>query len=323
MFPLHTLRRLSGLAVVIGVATLAVPPNPALASHDHQTTIVSNNSVSDSVPQKSASVGCPSDMVVVGAGAEIGYTTDEVHITGIMPNRTGGSVSAYASEDDDGYLYNWRLTVTAVCASAPPGYEVVSEYHVATSDPSVAQVASCPSGKVLLGGGFDIHINNSGWQVPRNIPDVVANQLFSDAISDSFIVWAHEDEDGTSQLWVLTAYAICALPIPGMETVYSADGYYRDDRQSEIAVCPPDKHLLGVGGAVFPTTGEVSFLSIKPGRYNGEDYVIVKAAEDQNGISEDIYQYQGRWRLDAWVICAPTVTRPFPSIEPPIPPVAG
>lgn len=309
--------------MVIGVATLAVPAAPASASYEYRTTIVRNTSVSDSVAQKSVSVGCPPGMVVVGAGAEIGYTPDEVHITGIFPDRTGSVVYAYASEDDNGYHYNWRLTAIAVCAGTPAGYEIVSEYHVATSDPSVAQGASCPSGKVLLGGGFDIHITNSGWQVPRNIPDVVANQLFADAISDSFIVWAHEDEDGTPQSWVLTAYAICALPVPGMETVYSAGGYYRDDRQSEIAVCPPGKHLLGVGGAVFPTTGEVSFLSIKPGRYNGEDYVIVKAAEDQNGISEDIYQYQGRWRLDAWVICAPTVTRPSSSIEPSIPPVAG
>src|SRR5690606_2509703 len=103
--------------------------------------------------------------------------------------------------------------------------------------------------KVLLGSGYDVHINNSGWQVPRNIPDVVVNQLVAVPESDGLAAaWAYEDEDGTSLSWVLTVYAICAQPIAGLERVYSAGVYSRDDRRFEMAVCPPDKHLLGAGG---------------------------------------------------------------------------
>lgn len=299
-----TLRQVSVVAVAVAAGTLVLPAAPASASYLMPTTIVTNQSTSDSIAQKSVSVGCPSGTKVVGVGAEIGYTADQVHITGIVPSLSGGAVWAHASEDDTGYLYNWKLTVTAVCAPTPSGYEVVSDYHAATSDPSASASAYCPPDKVLLGGSADIHINNSGWAVPRNIPDVVVNQLLNSSTSEGVHAFAFEDGNGTSQMWTLTAYAICALPVSGLETVRSYGTYSRDDTRYELLTCPEGKHVLGVGGTIFPDTGEVSFTRVEPGTYNGDDFVAVEAVEDQDGLSEDVHL--GYWRMDAWAICAPT-----------------
>ena len=254
----RALRQLSIVLLVVGAGTLAVLPTSASASYLRATTIVSNQSAADGTVQKSVSVGCPSGMKVVGVGAEIGYTADQVHITGLVPSLSGGSVSAHASVDDTGYNYNWKLNVTAVCTVAPAGYEIVSDYHVATSDPSASMSAYCPSGKRLLGGSADVHINNSGWAVPRNIPDVAVNQLLASGTSEGVHAFAYEDGDGTALSWVLTAYAICALPATGLETVHSYGGYSRDDTRYERLDCPAGKQVLGVGGSVFPDTGEVA-----------------------------------------------------------------
>lgn len=160
-----------------------------------------------------------------------------------------------------------------MCTLAPDGYEVVSANHVATSDPSASMSAYCPTGKSLLGGR--VHAS------------------------------AYEDPNGTPLAWILTAYAICALPVTGLETVHSYGSESRDDTRYELLTCPAGKHVLGVGGNVYPSTGEVSFTRIEPGTYGGEDFVVLEAAEDQDGLSEDI-QF-GHWRMDAWAICAPTI----------------
>jgi hypothetical protein len=166
--------------------------------------------------------------------------------------------------------------------------------------------AYCPSGKVLLGGSADVYINNSGWAVPRNIPDVAVNQLLASSTSEGVHAWAYEDADGTSLAWVLTAYAICALPVTGLETVHWYGGYSSDDTRFHRLDCPAGKQVLGSGGTVFPGTGEVSFMTIEPGRYGGDDFVTLEATEDEDGLSQNVNL--GYWRMDAWAICAPTVT---------------
>jgi hypothetical protein len=295
----NSLRRV-GLVLVLGAGAVVLPAAPASAAYLSGVTIVSASSASDSVAQKSASVICPDDTVVVGVGASIAYTTDEVHITGVRPSRYG--VIAYASEDDSGYSYNWYLRVTAVCADAPAGYEIVSDYHVATSDPSATIAAYCSSGKVLLGGAADVAINNI-WTTPRNLPDVVVNRWsVLDFTTQGFSAYAFEDENGTTSQWVLTAFAICADPIVGLQTVTSWGYMQSGDSLYEVVACPPGTKVLSAGGHIFMDTGEVSFTELRPSSYNGDDFVMVRAAEDQTGMSG-----YGMWRMDAWARCAPSL----------------
>jgi hypothetical protein len=288
-------------AVVVAAGALVVPVAPASAAFLSPVTLVSAQSVADSVAQKSARVVCPSGTKLVGAGASIGYITDEVLITGIVPSSS--SATAYASEDDTGYLGTWYVKVTAACAPTPSGYEIVSSYHPVSSDPSVYASASCPAGKVMLGGNADVSINNSGWAVPRNIPDVNANQLLASSTSETMIAFAYEDSDGTTQQWILTVYAICADPVVSLQRVYSWGAMENTDTRYELLTCPAGTSVLSAGGHIFDSTGEVSFTTLTPGRYGTSSFVILEAAEDEDGLSG-----LGFWRMDAWATCAPTVT---------------
>jgi hypothetical protein len=54
---------------------------------------------------------------------------------------------------------------------------------------------------------------------------VVVNQLLTSSVSQGVHAFAYEDGNGTSLSWILTAYAICALPVTGLETVHSYGGY--------------------------------------------------------------------------------------------------
>jgi hypothetical protein len=283
----------------IGVGTLVLPAAPASASVLTGVTIVSAVSTADSVAQKSARVSCPAGLKVVGAGASIGYVANQVHITGVVP--WDNEVTAYASEDDTGYSYNWYVQVTAVCANPPSGYEIVSDYHARTSDPDASVSVNCPDGKVMLGAAADVYVNNT-WDQHQNIPDVVTNQLLHSSVSEGMLAFAYEDGDGTSSTWILKGYAICADPVPGLQVVYSWGGMTNTDNRYEMLTCPAGKRVLSVGGHIYFGTGEVSFTTMKPGRYNSTDYVMLEAAEDEDGMSA----YYGSWRMDAWATCAPS-----------------
>ena len=63
-------------------------------------------------------------------------------------------------------------------------------------------------------------------------------------------------------------------------------------------------------GRVRPSLIHRSFLTIEPGSYGGDDFAILEAAEDQDGLSEGVHL--GHWRMDAWAICAPTLAFPPP-----------
>jgi hypothetical protein len=264
-------------------------------------TIVSAVSATDSVAQKSATVSCPGRTNVIGTGASIGFAAQQVQITGVVPS--SGTVTVYGSEDDTGYSGNWYVQATAICANAPSGYEIVSDSHVLTSDPSASAAAYCPGTKRMLGGAADVGIKNLGTSLPHNIPDVAVNQLLAGSTSEGMIAFAFEDGNGTAKQWILTAYAICANPITGLQRVYSWGTSLSDDTRYEVVTCPSDTRVLSAGGEVFPNTGEVSFTTLTPASYFGSEYVVVEAAEDQNGLSG-----LGYWRMDAWATCAPSVT---------------
>jgi len=74
-----------------------------------------------------------------------------------------------------------------------------------STSPKVWQT-SCPSGKVVVGTGFDITGGKTGFS-PDALTNVVIDEVFP--LTDTVLVTAYEEE-ATSANWSVTAFAICA-----------------------------------------------------------------------------------------------------------------
>lgn len=127
------LRTVARLALVgaLAVTTMVTASAPApVASSPSVNAVpglitVSVSVTADSQSPKTATATCPGDTRVVGTGASIGgfgWAIGRVFIEAIIPmTRT---VTARASEDEDGIAQNWPLHVYAICADPLPGLEI-------------------------------------------------------------------------------------------------------------------------------------------------------------------------------------------------------
>lgn len=86
------------------------------------------------------------------------------------------------------------------------GLERVSSVSASNSDSPKTLLARCPTGKVVVGSGYDIVGGKSGAS-PNQETDVVVEQITP--FSSSVPVTAFEEEP-TSADWSVIAIAICA-----------------------------------------------------------------------------------------------------------------
>ena len=108
--------------------------------------IVSATSPDDSL-NKSVAVACPSGKAVLGTGATVIGAPAQIILDGIVPDPALTGVIANAVEDETGTGGNWELRVFAICATPPPGLELVT---VAAEDPDSdpsSVTATCPAGR--------------------------------------------------------------------------------------------------------------------------------------------------------------------------------
>jgi hypothetical protein len=92
-------------------------------------------------------------------------------------------------------------------AEAVPGLQRITRTSVSDSSTSKTVTANCPVGKRVLGGGATV-AGGRGQVVLERLEPVQT------ATNDRFVVGAREDGTGYSGNWRLTAYALCANPLP-------------------------------------------------------------------------------------------------------------
>ncbi len=148
--------------------------------------------------------------------------------------------------------------------------------------------AFCPAGKQLLGAGGDTTPGDG---------DVLLDDIRPSADLKTLKVNAVEDPDGASQSWFVQAFAICAVPPPGLERV-AATSALNSANKSVVATCPAGRRLLGTGAEVNGGNRHVLLEDITPN--SGLTAVTVKAVEDESGTS-------GNWSVIAYAICAQPV----------------
>jgi hypothetical protein len=164
--------------------------------------LVIATSPSDSF-NKSVTVACPAGKRVVGAAGGIVSGGGEVMLSAIAPNPALTSVTVTGEEDGNGTTASWNLAAHAICATPPPGLELVSVAGDPDSDPASGVTAPCPSGKNLLGTGAEI-VDGGGF--------VLLDDLRPNAALTTVTVTGFEGEDGHKGDWFLRGHAICANP---------------------------------------------------------------------------------------------------------------
>ena len=202
-------RRLPWLAVASllasGTVALAAPAHAVQGMTTRQVT-----SVHDSTAEKVVTVTCPAGTSAIGGSAVVGGTT-AVRVNTEVPDPTGYTV--LAREQRGGTTESWSVVVTAQCAptSSLPGLEYRRTTTTFDSASRHSVSATCSAGKKLIGLGGLIDSNGPGQDKL-----VLAAVRPSDDLT-SVVVTGAEDEGGYTGRVALTAVAVCANPLPGLD----------------------------------------------------------------------------------------------------------
>jgi hypothetical protein len=199
-----------------------------------------------------------------------------------------------------------RLTAVAVAlallgavhagsaSAAVPGLQKVRAISAIDSASSKTATASCPAGKRVIGGGGGLV-----WDLQHHTRDVVLTGLVPvHPLSgpDSYAVTAHEDQGGTTEDWWVESFALCADPIAGQHTVVAGGTFGSAASQAPQASCNPGERVLGTGGWIQDTGGQVGIQVSRAS--TGGTFSYFQAHEDADG-------YAGNWGLLAYAVCAP------------------
>ena len=104
---------------------------------------------------------------------------------------------------------------------------------------------------------------------------------------------AVEDQVGTPQFWAVQAYAICSVPLPGLEIVSATGAAGSGGFQGKSVDCAPGKNVIGVGGRINGGAGQVSLST----------QALFAARASASGL-EDRDGFAGNWSVTAFAVCA-------------------
>jgi hypothetical protein len=178
-------------------------------------------------------------------------------------------------------------------ALAVPGLARVDAASVTDSSAGKTVTADCPAGQRVVGGGGDV-ANGGG--------EVVLDRLQPEAAMDGverFVVGANEDGTGYGDDWQLTAYALCADPLPGQQILSATPPTgSSDSSQGSNVFCPAGQGQVGWGGRVNNGAGQVRITGLFQ-FYVGAPPIgtVLNAREDTDG-------YADSWSLSSYTVCA-------------------
>ncbi len=177
-------------------------------------------------------------------------------------------------------------------AEAVPGLQRITKTSVSDSSTSKKVAAKCPAGQHVLGGGGTV-TGGRGQVVLQRL------QPLQTAADDRFVVGAREDGTGYSSNWRLTAYALCADPLPGFGILPSTSGSASSNSpQSTISFCVGQTQV-GFGGRLNGGGGQVHLTNLVRDSNGDVDFTLIAAQEDANGFG-------GNWNVTAYAVCANT-----------------
>jgi hypothetical protein len=271
---------LAGTIAVTAVTAAAVfaLASPASASVTGWEAI-RGQSLSNSAPVKAAVASCTNGKVLVGTGGRVDGAYGEAHVEAIRPSTTSVEVVAY--EDENGFAGNWSVSAFAICTYPLDGLEIVT----ATSSAGTSATATCTGNRRVLGTGVEI-LGGGG--------EVIISKVAP--LDDRVIASGNPDDTGTTNIWLVKAYAICADAPAGLE-IRSVTSTSISDSRSWSYGCDPDQVLTGGGAYIYPYTGQVSFFLNPVDFSGGYQFMFVQGYEDDDGWSSN-------WSITTYAVCA-------------------
>jgi hypothetical protein len=201
------------------------------------------------------------------------------------------------------------LTVAASTAtpagaqSAPVVQGLVKVQSPATSDsrPYKTEVATCPDGKKIVGGGGSTLA--AGDEENVALTRLEPSDNVDGTGADGYIATAAETAPGVSGDWWVQAYALCAdaSSVPGWDLNAAYTSTASDPKQQLSVGCDNS------GQKVLGTGARIGIHSLGQGQV-----VLQQAAALFTGLraraqaQEDGTGYAGQWWLGAYAICADT-----------------
>jgi len=110
------------------------------------------------------------------------------------------------------------------------------------------------------------------------------------------MVTAAETPPGTTNAWWVTAYAVCADPLPGLNIVSATTTPSSTSMQATAASCGGGV-AIGTGASVNTRTGNVVLQVARPSVTGAS--ALAQAHEVAAG-------YTGKWSVTAYAVCVPT-----------------
>jgi hypothetical protein len=184
------------------------------------------------------------------------------------------------------------LAVAATPADAVSGLSRVTTSSGSNSKALKRIAAVCPAGTRVVGGGGTV-VNGRGQVV---IQQLEPRQTVTD---DRFVVGAREDQTGFAGSWRLTAYALCADPLPGQQITSNTLSASSDAVQSQLAFCPSGQAQIGYGGRVDNGAGQVHVTELFDFFGPPVGVTFLRAREDADG-------YAGSWAVTPFAVCVDT-----------------
>ncbi|MDV9193276.1 hypothetical protein R6L23_34565 [Streptomyces sp. SR27] len=227
----------------------AVTPAPPLASVE---IVKKTATVKDF---QRVTVYCPGTKYAIGGGAEAtasAYSHDSMGLVGSFPDTFPGQAKAF------GWVANARnfsgqpttVTVWAVCAATPQGYELVQAPVVQVPNGQPVTV-SCPAGKTVLGGGGEIQGEYTA--LAKSFPKAPAPGQPTQWV----VTGTHLDNGSVG----VAAYAMCADPIASSYwAMYTAT---KPNPSGGFLTCQTGEYVTG-GGASSNSRGSV-LIAARPG----------------------------------------------------------
>jgi len=159
-------------------------------------------------------------------------------------------------------------------------------------------VVLCPPGKRVIGGGG--WVQEIGDKTHRlALTQLRPVRLFT-STQDGYAVTAAETTPGTTNNWWVQAYAICADPLPGLHIVAATTNPSSSAVQATAAVCPAGQRVIGTGGRISTSGGEVVLQVARASRPG--DIARIQAHEDADG-------YASNWYVTSYAVCVNTPAR--------------
>jgi hypothetical protein len=190
---------------------------------------------------------CPGGTVVVGGGARMDHVSPETFGTQLResgPVVTGAS-QVWRAAATNGATEGRTLRITAFCAAAPPGYEIVSDdVVVAGGGGFVRRVVTCPHDTVALAGGS--YVLTPGMNNTARLQESMLASVAGNANTGWLVAVSSTDQqDRTVRISV-----VCSKAPAGYEVVTATYQVSGGGFVSTPHWCPEGTHVLGAGAGV-------------------------------------------------------------------------